>query len=96
MEWTDEGVVLGSRRHGEGNVILEVMTRDHGRHLGLVRGGAGSRLRAVLQPGNSVRVAWRARIARPRISLTLHPGYARWLAVPPNETPAATRADIPA
>jgi len=45
VEWTDEGVVLGSRRHGEGNVILEVMTRDHGRHLGLVRGGAGSRLR---------------------------------------------------
>jgi DNA repair protein RecO (recombination protein O) len=62
MEWADEGVVLGSRRHGEGNVILEVMTRDHGRHLGLVRGGAGSRLRAVLQPGNSVRVAWRARL----------------------------------
>ena len=62
MEWTDEGVVLGSRRHGEGNVILEVMTRDHGRHLGLVRGGAGSRLRAVLQSGNSVCVAWRARL----------------------------------
>jgi DNA repair protein RecO (recombination protein O) len=62
MEWADEGVVLGSRRHGEGNVILEAMTRDHGRHLGLVRGGAGSRLRAVLQPGNSVRVAWRARL----------------------------------
>src|SRR2546423_2044703 len=38
------------------------MTRDHGRHLGLVRGGAGSRLRAVLQTGNSVRVAWRARL----------------------------------
>ena len=62
MEWTDEGIVLGTRRHGEASVIVEVMTRDHGRHLGLVRGGAGSRLRAVLQPGNSVRVAWRARL----------------------------------
>jgi DNA repair protein RecO (recombination protein O) len=62
MEWTDEGIVLGSRRHGEANAILEVMTREHGRHLGLVRGGASSRLRPVLQPGNVVRTVWRARL----------------------------------
>jgi len=62
MEWTDEGIVLGTRKHGEANAILELMTREHGRHLGLVRGGAGSRLRPVLQPGNSVGVTWRARI----------------------------------
>jgi DNA repair protein RecO (recombination protein O) len=62
MEWTDEGIVLGTRRHGEGNAILEVMTRGHGRHLGLVRGGGGSRLRPLLQPGNAVRMIWRARL----------------------------------
>ena len=62
MEWTDNGIVLGTRRHGEANAILEVMTRDRGRHLGLVRGGGGSRLRPLLQPGNSVRVVWRARL----------------------------------
>jgi DNA repair protein RecO (recombination protein O) len=62
MEWTDEGIVLGSRRHGEANAILEVMTQAHGRHLGLVRGGAGSRMRPVLQPGNTVRATWRARL----------------------------------
>ena len=62
MEWTDDGIVLGTRRHGEANAILEVMTRDRGRHLGLVRGGGGSRLRPVLQPGNTVRVVWRARL----------------------------------
>src|SRR5256885_16840200 len=62
MDWTDEGIVLGVRRHGEANAILEVMTRAHGRHLGLVRGGAGSRMRPVLQPGNVVRVTWRARL----------------------------------
>src|SRR6266542_1572013 len=50
MQWTDEGIVLGSKRHGEANAILEVMSRAHGRHLGLVRGGASSRLRPVLQP----------------------------------------------
>jgi DNA repair protein RecO (recombination protein O) len=62
MEWTDSGIVLGVRRHGEANAILELMTREHGRHLGLVRGGAGRRLRPVLQPGNSVRAVWRARL----------------------------------
>ena len=62
MEWTDEGIVLGTRRHGEANAIVEVMTREHGRHLGLVRGGGGSKLRPVLQPGNTVRTVWRARL----------------------------------
>ena len=62
MEWTDIGIVLGARRHGEANAILELMTREHGRHLGLVRGGAGTRLRPVLQPGNSVMATWRARL----------------------------------
>jgi len=62
MQWTDEGIVLGVRRHGEANAILELMTREHGRHLGLVRGGAASRLRPILQPGNRVAVTWRARL----------------------------------
>jgi DNA repair protein RecO (recombination protein O) len=62
MEWTDDGIVLGTRRHGEANAIVELMTRAHGRHLGLVRGGAASRLRPVLQPGNVLHVVWRARL----------------------------------
>src|SRR5437763_6163684 len=62
MNWNDEGIVLGVRRHGEANAILEVMTIEHGSHLGLVRGGAGSRQRPILQPGNTVRVEWRARL----------------------------------
>ncbi|KJC58878.1 DNA recombination protein RecO [Bradyrhizobium sp. LTSPM299] len=62
MEWTDEGIVLGVRRHGESSAIVELLTREHGRHLGLVRGGAGSRMRPLLQPGNSVTAVWRARL----------------------------------
>jgi DNA repair protein RecO (recombination protein O) len=62
MEWTDEGIVLGVRRHGESSAIVELLTRGHGRHLGLVRGGAGKRMRPVLQPGNSVTAVWRARL----------------------------------
>lgn len=62
MEWRDEGLVIGARRHGETSVILELMTRGHGRHLGLVRGGRSRVLRAVLQPGNLVLANWRARL----------------------------------
>src|SRR5436305_562395 len=49
MEWTDEGIVLGVRRHGESSAIVELLTRGHGRHLGLVRGGAGGR-RSLARP----------------------------------------------
>ena len=62
MEWTDEGIILGLRRHGESSAIVELLTREHGRHLGLVRGGASKRMRPMLQPGNSVAAIWRARL----------------------------------
>ena len=62
MHWSEEGVVLGVRRQGEANVVLELFTRDHGRHLGLVRGGRGRRLRPVLQTGNLIAAHWRARL----------------------------------
>jgi DNA repair protein RecO (recombination protein O) len=62
MQWTDEGIVIGVKRHGEASAILELMTREHGRHLGLVRGGFGSRMKPVLQVGNGVSANWRARL----------------------------------
>lgn len=62
MEWADTALVIGGRRHGETSVILEIMTREHGRHLGIVRGGRSRALQPVLQPGNAVRVVWRARL----------------------------------
>ncbi|MBO0737690.1 MAG: DNA repair protein RecO, partial [Alphaproteobacteria bacterium] len=63
MEWRDTGFVLAIRRHGESGVIVELLTRDHGRHAGLVRGGQSPKLRAILQPGNEVAAVWRGRLA---------------------------------
>ena len=37
MQWSDEGIVLTARRHGESAFLLSVLTVDHGRHAGLVR-----------------------------------------------------------
>ena len=62
MQWRDEGLVIGVRRHGETSVIAELMTAARGRHLGLVRGGRSRRMQPVLQPGNGVEAVWRARI----------------------------------
>src|ERR1700757_4033396 len=62
MEWRDEAIVIGVRRHGETSAIVELMTRAHGRHLGLVRGGRSKQTQPVLQQGNGVEAVWRARI----------------------------------
>jgi DNA repair protein RecO (recombination protein O) len=62
MEWRDEGIVIGLKRHGETSAIIETLTRAHGRHLGLVRGGRGARFQGLLQPGNSLGLVWRARL----------------------------------
>ena len=71
MDWLDEGLVLGTRRHGEAALIVELMTASHGRHLGLVRGGR--RLSAVLQPGNTVEAVWRARLDEHLGAYTVEP-----------------------
>jgi len=63
MHWADEGIVLSARRLGETNAVLSILSRAHGRHAGLVRGGAGRKLKGVLQPGNELSVEWRGRLA---------------------------------
>jgi len=62
MDWTDQAIVLSARKHGEGSAIVDLLTRDLGRHAGLVRGASGARMRGVLQPGNIVQAIWRARL----------------------------------
>jgi DNA repair protein RecO (recombination protein O) len=62
MQWNDQAIIIGVKRHGETSVIAEVMTRTHGRHLGLVRSGRSRTMQPVLQPGNEVEVTWRARL----------------------------------
>jgi DNA repair protein RecO (recombination protein O) len=63
MEWSDEGMILSVRPHGETGAVLELFTRRNGRHLGLVHGGRSRKLRPILQIGNHVEASWKARIA---------------------------------
>lgn len=62
MEWRDQGILLSVRRHGESSAIIDVFTQAHGRHAGIVRGGAGRKLAPILQPGAQLDLTWRARL----------------------------------
>ncbi|MDC1420531.1 DNA repair protein RecO [Amylibacter sp.] len=62
MEWTSEGVIVSVRKYGENSVIIDTLTPTHGRHLGVVRGGASRKMAATLQPGSQVKLEWRARL----------------------------------
>ncbi len=73
MEWRDEGVIVGVRSHGETSAIAEILTAEHGRCLGMVRGGRSRHMRPVLQPGNLVMVTWRARLEEHMGTFQLEP-----------------------
>lgn len=62
IRWRDQGVLIATRRHGENDAIIEMLTPDHGRALGVVRGGGGRRMAATLQPGTQLDVTWQARL----------------------------------
>lgn len=62
MEFQDQGIIISLRKYGEYDAVIDVLTADHGRHAGLVKGGMGRRKRGVLQPGNEVIVNWRGRL----------------------------------
>jgi DNA repair protein RecO (recombination protein O) len=63
MEWREDGILIAVRRHGETAAILEVFTNGHGRHVGVVPGGASRRMAPILQPGAQLDVTWRARLS---------------------------------
>ncbi len=77
MEWRDEGALLTMRLHGESSAIIEVFTAAHGRHAGVVRGGASRKMAALLQPGSQLAVSWRARLDDHLGSFTVEPVRAR-------------------
>ena len=73
MDWRDEGILLSMRPHGESAAIIEVLTAAHGRHVGVVRGGASRKMAATLQPGTGLALEWRARLDDHIGSFTVEP-----------------------
>ena len=77
MEWRDQGALWSMRPHGESSAIIEVFTAAHGRHAGVVRGGAGRRMAPILQPGAQLDLTWRARLDEHMGAFTVEPIRAR-------------------
>lgn len=77
MDWREEGLLLVVRRHGESAAIIEVLTEGHGRHAGIVRGGASRKMAATLQPGAQLDVTWRARLEDHLGTFTVEPLHSR-------------------
>ena len=77
IEWRDEGVLLAVRKHGETAVIVEFFTQHHGKHAGVVRGGAGRRQGPILQPGGQFEVVWKARLEEHMGAFTVEPMRSR-------------------
>lgn len=62
-EWTDEGLILSIRPHGERNAVASLLTLENGRHSGLVHAYDAASKRGTVQIGNLVQVQWRARLS---------------------------------
>lgn len=77
MEWRDQGILLGTRRHGETSLIIDVFTPSHGRHAGVVRGGTSRKIAPILQPGAQLDLTWRARLEDHIGAFTVEPVRSR-------------------
>ncbi|MFQ5623213.1 MAG: DNA repair protein RecO [Paracoccaceae bacterium] len=94
MQWRDEGVLVATRRHGEGSAIIEVFTREHGRHAGLVRGGGSRKMAPVLQAGSQLSVEWHARLEDHLGSFRVDPVRSRAAAAMSGRAPLAAMGTV--
>lgn len=58
-------------------MIIEVFTPQHGRHAGIVRGGASRKIAPHLQPGTQLSLTWKARLSDQLGSFTIEPVRSR-------------------
>jgi DNA repair protein RecO (recombination protein O) len=63
MEWTDNAIILTTRKYGESAGIVSLLSKEHGFFKGLVRGIAGKKQCGIYQSGNLVEATWKGRLA---------------------------------
>ena len=62
MQWSEEAIILSSRKFGESNLIVTVFAKSLGLYSGLVRGGQSKSKLCIYQTGNIVEANWKARL----------------------------------
>ena len=68
MDWNDDAIILSKTSYGESSSILTVMSENHGKWAGFVKGALSRRRvrcasQAVLECGDIVQCRWRSRIS---------------------------------
>ncbi|MEN8237176.1 MAG: DNA repair protein RecO [Pseudomonadota bacterium] len=77
MEWTDSGILLSTRRHGESQEIVTFLTEHRGRYAGILR--RSRKINAALQPGTQARLVWKARLSEHLGAWTIEETQSRWI-----------------
>lgn len=63
MQWTDQAIVLSTRKFSEHSGIVSTFTFEHGRAKGMVRNMTSRAQRGVYQLGNIITTTWQARLS---------------------------------
>ena len=61
MYWTDVGFLLSKNNFDENSIIIEAFTLRHGKHSGIVYGGASKKQKRNFQIGNKILLNWRSK-----------------------------------
>ena len=62
MNWTDEGLLLSVKPHGERAAVIQVLTENKGLHAGLVQNAFSRKMNSTLQPSNQLCLNWSSRL----------------------------------
>jgi len=69
MQFTDEGFIIGLRKHGESSLILTVLTHNYGKITGYVKNCMHKKNLSTYQLGNSIKINAYSRIDENMLSL---------------------------
>ncbi len=61
LSWSDQGILLSKRAHGETGGIISLLTEQHGRHHGYIYGVHSTRKKGLLDTGAILQVNWNAK-----------------------------------
>ncbi len=59
--WSDNGIVLHARPHGENGAVVILMTENYGRFAAYLHGATSSKNKVFLEPGTHVQADWQAK-----------------------------------
>ena len=62
MQFTDEGYIINTKKHGESSLLLTVLTREHGKLTGFARHCLSRKTLPIYQLGNLIKVDAYARV----------------------------------